>query len=58
MIKILAVQGSPRPKSSNTDVLLQEFLKGAHSQGAETETIYLREKDIHPCGGCFTCWTI
>jgi multimeric flavodoxin WrbA/putative sterol carrier protein len=57
MIKILAVQGSPRPKSSNTDVLLQEFLKGAKSQGAETETVYLREKNIHPCTGCYTCWT-
>jgi multimeric flavodoxin WrbA/putative sterol carrier protein len=57
MIKILAVQGSPRPKSSNTDVLLQEFLKGARSQGAETETVYLKEKNIHPCIGCYTCWT-
>ncbi len=57
MIKILAIQGSPRPKSSNTEALLQEFLKGAQNQGAETETIYLREKNIHPCVGCYTCWT-
>ena len=57
MIKILAVQGSPRPKVSNTEILLQEFLKGARSQGAESETIYLKEKNIHPCVGCFTCWT-
>jgi multimeric flavodoxin WrbA/putative sterol carrier protein len=32
-------------------------LKGAQSQGAETETIYLKEKDIHSCIGCYTCWT-
>jgi len=57
MIRILAVQGSPRPKVSNTEVLLQQFLKGAQSQGAETETIYLKEKDIHSCIGCYTCWT-
>ena len=57
MVKILAVQGSPRPKASNTEILLKEFLKGAQSQGAETETIYLKEKTIHPCVGCFTCWT-
>jgi multimeric flavodoxin WrbA/putative sterol carrier protein len=57
MIKILAAQGSPRPKESNTETLLQEFLKGAQSQGAETETIYLKEKDIHSCIGCYTCWT-
>ena len=55
-MKILAVQGSPRPKRSNTDILLQEFLKGARSKGAETETIYLKGKDIHSCIGCFTCW--
>jgi len=57
MVKILAVQGSPRPKVSNTEVLLQQFLKGAESQGAATETIYLKEKEIHSCVGCFTCWT-
>ena len=56
-MKILAIQGSPRPKTSNTEVLLQEFLKGAQSQGAETETIYLKDKDIHSCAGCYTCWT-
>jgi multimeric flavodoxin WrbA/putative sterol carrier protein len=56
-MKILAIQGSPRPKTSNTEILLQEFLKGAGSQGAETETIYLKDKDIHSCVGCYTCWT-
>jgi len=55
-MKILAIQGSPRPKASNTDILLQEFLKGARSQGAETETVYLKEKEIHSCVGCYTCW--
>jgi multimeric flavodoxin WrbA len=55
-MKILAIQGSPRPKFSNTDILLQEFLKGAQSQGAETETVYLKEKEIHSCVGCYTCW--
>jgi multimeric flavodoxin WrbA/putative sterol carrier protein len=56
MIKILAIQGSPRPKKSNTEILLQEFLKGAQSQGAEAETVYLKEKEIHSCIGCYTCW--
>jgi len=55
-VKILAIQGSPRPKVSNTEILLREFLKGAQSQGAETETIYLKDKDIHSCVGCYTCW--
>lgn len=56
-MKILAVQGSPRPKVSNTEKVLQAFLQGARSQGAETEAIYLKEKDVHPCIGCYTCWT-
>ncbi len=55
-INILAVQGSPRPKASNTELVLKEFLKGAQAEGADTETIYLKEKDIHPCVGCYTCW--
>jgi multimeric flavodoxin WrbA len=56
-MKILAVQGSPRsPKVSNTEILLQQFLRGAESEGAETETIYLREKKITHCIGCFSCW--
>lgn len=50
-MKILAIQGSPRPKASNTQILLQEFLKGACSQGAEAETIYLKEKEFHPYEG-------
>jgi multimeric flavodoxin WrbA/putative sterol carrier protein len=56
-IIILAVQGSPRPKASNTGILLQEFLKGAESQGAQIEIVNLKEKNIHNCLGCFTCWT-
>jgi multimeric flavodoxin WrbA len=56
-MKVLAIQGSPRPKVSNTEVLLQEFLQGARSQGAETETVYLKGKKINYCVGCYTCWT-
>jgi multimeric flavodoxin WrbA/putative sterol carrier protein len=55
-MKILAIQGSPRPKASNTEILLNQFLKGAQSQGAETETVYLKDKEIHSCVGCYTCW--
>jgi len=55
-MKILAIQGSPRPKASNTEILLNQFLKGAQSQGAETKTVYLKDKEIHSCVGCYTCW--
>ena len=36
-MKILAFNGSPRMKRSNTDQILQPFLEGARQAGAETE---------------------
>ncbi len=56
-MKILAINGSPRGKKSNTDRILQPFLEGARETGAETETVYLKDKKINYCIGCFTCWT-
>jgi multimeric flavodoxin WrbA/putative sterol carrier protein len=56
-MKILAINGSPRGKKSNTDRILQPFLEGAREAGAETETVYLKGKKINYCLGCFTCWT-
>lgn len=56
-MKILAVNGSPRGKSGNTECILQPFLEGANSAGAQTETIYLNEKHIHHCSGCLSCWS-
>ncbi len=52
-MNILAVQGSPRPRMSNTERLLREFLRGAEDEGAATETVYLKEKEIHQCQGCY-----
>ncbi len=56
-MKILAVNGSPRGDRGNTDSILQTFLEGARKAGAETETVYLKDKKINHCTGCFTCWT-
>ncbi|MDY7079209.1 MAG: NAD(P)H-dependent oxidoreductase [Chloroflexota bacterium] len=55
-MKILAINGSPRGKKCNTDRILQPFLEGAREAGAETETVYLKDKKINYCLGCFTCW--
>jgi multimeric flavodoxin WrbA/putative sterol carrier protein len=54
-MKILALQGSPRPKKY-TQVVLERFLKGAGSKGAECETVHLASQKIHPCIGCYSCW--
>jgi len=56
-MKILALNGSPRGQFGNTEVLLKHFLRGCHEAGAEIETIYLKDKHIKHCSGCFCCWT-
>lgn len=56
-MKILAINGSPRGEKGNTEVVLKPFLKGCEEAGADVETIYLKDKDIKHCSGCFTCWT-
>lgn len=56
-MKILAVNGSPRGKGSNSDRMLLPFLDGAGEAGAEVEVVYLSEKKINHCLGCFACWT-
>lgn len=56
-MKILVVNGSPRGAAGNTEVLVEAFLEGAREAGAQTETIYLKDKKIEHCVGCFACWT-
>lgn len=56
MMRILALNGSPRLKNSNTDRVLQPFLQGAREAGAETETVYVGGLNIKPCKGCYGCW--
>jgi len=53
-MKILAIFGSPRA-GGNTDILLQSFLDGAKSKGAEIVPIFLREKSFSPCLEIYAC---
>lgn len=54
--KILAINGSPRARKSNTDRLLKPLLAGAQQAGATMEILYAAELDIKDCLGCFCCW--
>ncbi len=55
-MKIVVVNGSPRGKSSNTQIMADALLKGAQAAGAETVNVLLAEKEIKHCLGCFACW--
>ena len=54
MKKVLIIAGSPR-KDGNSDLLAQQFAKGAAESGNEVEIVYLREKKLNYCMGCLVC---
>jgi multimeric flavodoxin WrbA len=53
-MKVLGIFGSPR-RGGNTELLLNEALKGAEKESAEVERLYLREFTITPCLECHGC---
>ncbi|TKJ46455.1 NADPH-dependent FMN reductase [Candidatus Aerophobetes bacterium Ae_b3a] len=53
-MKVLGLFGSPR-RGGNTDLLLEEMLRGAQSRGAEIERIFLSDWDISGCRECRRC---
>ena len=56
-MKILLINGSPKGKKSNTYRLSQAFGEGiSENTDTEYEEICVRDKDIKPCSGCFSCW--
>lgn len=54
MKKILILSGSPR-KNGNSDILCDEFAKGAVEAGHEVEKIRVAEKNIGYCRACYAC---
>jgi len=52
--KVLIVSASPR-KGGNSDLLCDQFLRGAKEAGNEAEKIFLRDKKINFCTGCVAC---
>lgn len=53
---ILVLSGSFR-KGGNSDVLCDEFIKGALEAGNKVEKIYVNDKKINYCRGCGVCNT-
>ena len=52
--KVLILSGSPR-KGGNSDILCDEFLRGAQEAGNEVEKIRVTEKKVAPCSACYYC---
>jgi len=53
-MKVLGISCSPR-KKGNTVILLEETLRGAAENGADTELFSIAGKDIRGCDSCYTC---
>lgn len=52
--KVLILSGSPR-KGGNSDLLCDEFLRGAVDAGNQVEKVFLREQKIGYCTACYYC---
>lgn len=52
--KVLILSGSPR-KNGNSDILCDEFMRGAKESGNEVEKIRIAEKNIGFCRACYAC---
>jgi multimeric flavodoxin WrbA len=53
-MRILALVGSPR-KGGNTDILVEQILKGSKAKGHAGEKLYLYKYKIGPCTDCRNC---
>ena len=51
---VLILSGSPR-KGGNSDLLCDQFARGATEAGHNVEKIRVVEKNIHPCIACYHC---
>jgi len=52
--KILVLFSSPR-KKGNSAALANQIIKGAKSEGANVETVFLNAMNISPCQACYAC---
>ena len=52
--KVLILSTSPR-KGGNSDLLCDEFMRGAKESGNDVEKIFIAQKKINYCIGCGVC---
>jgi multimeric flavodoxin WrbA len=56
-MRIVSFNGSPKGKDSNTNVMIEALAKGLTSNDSEIVNIYLADKGIQYCRGCYSCWS-
>lgn len=54
MKKVLILSGSPR-KDGNSDILCNQFAKGALEAGNQVQVVRVADKKIAPCRACYYC---
>jgi multimeric flavodoxin WrbA len=52
----LIVNGNPNPADKNWETYLSDFAARLTASGAVVRSFALRDLNIKPCTGCFTCW--
>jgi multimeric flavodoxin WrbA len=52
--RVLGIVGSPR-HNGNTEMLVEEVLRGAREAGAVVGKVFLSDLDIVPCSACDAC---
>ena len=56
MIKVVAINGSPRMEKGNTAMILAPFIQGMVDAGSDVELFYARRLKVKPCTGEMHCW--
>jgi multimeric flavodoxin WrbA len=54
-MKVFAINASPRMEKGNTARILNPFIEGMKSAGAEVDVAYAQKLKINPCLGCLSC---
>lgn len=54
-MKIVILMGSPNRKGS-TNILVENFVKGAEEAGHSVEQVYLYDEKIGFCKACYVCF--
>lgn len=56
IVKVIAINASPKMDKGNTALILDPFLDGMRESGAEVELLYTKKLEIKPCQGELNCW--